>query len=118
MRQQHLAVGYFGAGATGAAVLIAAAERPDVVAAVVSAGGSLNLAQDYLPRVLAPTLLIAAQQDAQAVTQSQNVLAQLTKEKQFEQVEGGKSLFETKDSVTKVAQFASAWFNKYLVTIA
>ena len=115
---EHLAVGYFGAGATGAAVLIAAAERPDVVAAVVSAGGSLNLTQNYLPRVLAPTLLIAAQQDAQAVTQSQSILAQLTKEKQFEQVEGGRSLFATKDSVTKVAQLASAWFNKHLVTIA
>ena len=115
---QHLAVGYFGAGATGAAVLIAAAERPDVVAAVVSAGGSLDQAQDYLPRVLTPTLLIAAQQDTQAVTQNQHVLEQLTKVKQFEQVEGGRSLFETKESVTKVAQLASAWFNTHLVTIA
>jgi len=115
---QHLAVGYFGAGATGAAVLIAAAERPDVVAAVVVVGGSLDLAQDYLPRVLSPTLLIAAQQNAQAVTQSQSALEHLTKEKRFEQVEGGMTLFETKESVTKVTQLASAWFNAHLVTIA
>ncbi len=115
---QHLSIGYFGAGATEAAVLIAAAERPDVVAALVSAGGYIDKARDYLPRVIAPTLLVAAQQDTSAITQSQSALESLTKEKRFEQVEGGASLFATKESVTKVAQLASEWFNTHLVTIA
>ncbi len=116
---QHLSIGYFGVGATGGAVLIAAAERPDVVAAVVAAGGSLDQAQDYLQRVLAPVLLIASTQNTQAVTQSQNALEHLAKEKRFEQVDAGaSSLFTTKESVTKVAQLASQWFNTHLVTIA
>lgn len=115
---QNLSIGYFGAGATGAAVLIAAAERPDVVAAVVSAGGSLDAAQDYLRRVMAPTLLIASQQNTQAVTQSQSTLENLPNEKRFEQVEGGTSLFATQESISKVAGLASAWFNTHLVTIA
>ncbi|GAC1391748.1 MAG: hypothetical protein NVS4B11_34220 [Ktedonobacteraceae bacterium] len=114
----YLSIGYFGAGATGAAVLIAAAERPDVVASVVSVGGYIDRAQEYLQRVMAPTLLIASQQDTQAVTQSQSALESFVKEKRFEQVEGGKSLFDTKESVTKVAQLASQWFNTHLVTIA
>jgi len=113
---QHLSIGYFGVGATGAAVLIAAAERPDVVAAVVTTGGTLDQAQDYLPRVLAPTLLIASAQNTQAVTQSQHALENLPNEKHFEQVDA--SLFGTKESVVKVAQLASQWFNTYLVTIA
>ena len=116
---QHLSIGYFGAGATGAAVLIAAAERPDVVAAVVAAGGTLDQAQGYLQRVLAPVLLIASSQNMQAVTQSQQALENLPQEKRFEQVEAGASaLFATKESVTKVAQLASQWFNTHLVTIA
>ncbi len=116
---QHLSIGYFGAGATGAAVLIAAAERPDVVAAIVSAGGYINQAQDYLGRVLAPTLLIAAKQDAQAVVQDTAALESLAnKEKQFEQIEGGEFLFATKDSVVSVAKLASNWFNTHLTTIA
>ncbi len=116
---QHLSIGYFGAGATGAAVLIAAAERPDVVAAVVSAGGYIDSAQDYLRRILAPTLLIASKQDTQAVTQDTAALENLAnQEKQFEQVEGGVSLFATKDSVVSVAKLASNWFNTHLITIA
>ena len=115
---QHLSIGYFGAGATGAAVLIAAAERPDVVAAVVAAGGMLDAAQDYLRRVLAPTLLIAATQNTQAIAQSQQALENFPKEKRFEQIEAGSaSLFATNDSVTKVAQRASQWFSTHLVTI-
>jgi len=116
---QHLSIGYFGAGATGAAVLIAAAERPDVVAAVVSAGGYIEQAQDYLRRVITPTLLIAAKQDTQAVAQDQSALESLAnKDKQFEQIEGGESLFALKDNVNSVAQLASKWFNTHLVTIA
>ncbi|MGZ3715083.1 MAG: alpha/beta hydrolase, partial [Ktedonobacterales bacterium] len=41
---QHLKVGYFGASTGAAAALIAAAERPDAVAAIVSRGGRPDLA--------------------------------------------------------------------------
>ncbi len=114
---QHLSIGYFGAGATGAAVLIAAAERPDVVAAVVAAGSTLDSAEEYLRRILAPTLLIAATQNSQAVAQSQHALENLPTEKRFEQVDAGTSLFATKESVIKIAQLASQWFNTHLVII-
>src|SRR6185295_20022644 len=54
----RLSVGCFGASTGAAAALMAAAERPDRVAAVVSRGGRPDLAAAALARVRAPTLLI------------------------------------------------------------
>ena len=51
-------IGYFGASTGAAAALIAAAKLPDEIGAVVSRGGALILAEDYLPLVRAPTLLL------------------------------------------------------------
>ena len=50
-----LSVGLFGASTGGGAALVAAAERPRRVAAVVSRGGRPDLAGEALPRVKAPT---------------------------------------------------------------
>src|SRR5438309_94282 len=48
---QNLRVGYFGSSTGGGAALVAAAELPDRVAAVVSRGGRPDLAGDALPKV-------------------------------------------------------------------
>lgn len=113
----NLSLGYFGAGVTGAAALIAAAERPDVVKAVVAAGAPLDLAQDYLRRVLAPTLLIAAQQDTNAVNQSQQAVENLPKEKRFEQIAGVRELFSSQESIMQVARLTGEWFAQHLEPI-
>src|SRR5262249_15570326 len=47
----NLALGYFGASTGAAAALVAAAERPEVVGAVVSRGGRPDLAGPALPQV-------------------------------------------------------------------
>src|SRR3990172_2787563 len=52
-----LPIGYFGASTGAAATLIAAAQLSHTVAAVVSRGGRPDLAEGYLSRVQAPTLL-------------------------------------------------------------
>ena len=54
----RLPVACFGASTGAAAALIAAAQRPEVVRAVISRGGRPDLAGDALPKVQAPTLLI------------------------------------------------------------
>src|SRR5687767_11040255 len=61
---QHLPIGYFGASTGAAAALIAAAARPQAVCAVVSRGGRPDLADEALPQVKAPTLLIVGGDDA------------------------------------------------------
>src|SRR5438067_122885 len=50
-----LAVGYFGASTGGGAALVAAAERPELVGAVVSRGGRPDLAGPALGQVQSPT---------------------------------------------------------------
>ncbi len=54
---RNLRVGYFGASTGAGAALVAAAERPTQVGAIVSRGGRPDLAREALPRVTAPTLL-------------------------------------------------------------
>lgn len=103
---QHLAIGYFGMGTTGASTLIAAAERPDVVAAIVSVSGQLAAAQEYLPRILSPTLLIALGNDQNTTTM--NALEKIAVEKHFEQVAN------IDEDLTRIA---GAWFTKYLTLI-
>src|SRR6516165_620428 len=60
---RSLKIGYFGASTGGGAALVAAAERPEAVGAVVSRGGRPDLAEDALSAVRAPTLLIVGGDD-------------------------------------------------------
>ena len=62
-KTRQLRFSYFGARTGGAAALVAAAELPGDVGAVVSRGGRPDLAGDALPRVRAPTLLIVGGED-------------------------------------------------------
>jgi putative phosphoribosyl transferase len=72
---QHLPIGYFGASTGAAAALVAAAERPDVVNAVVSRGGRPDLAGPALMRVRAPTLLIVGGNDVLVIPGSARAAA-------------------------------------------
>src|SRR5262249_8498084 len=71
-----LAVGYFGASTGAGAALVAAAERPDVVRAVVSRGGRPDLAGSALARVRAPTLLIVGGADLPVIGLNRQTLGQ------------------------------------------
>lgn len=53
-----LNIGYFGRGRGAATALIAASQRPELVGAIVSLAGRLDLAKTSLPLVKAPTLLL------------------------------------------------------------
>ena len=63
----RLPIGCFGASTGAAAALIAAADRPHAIAAVVSRGGRPDLAGGALGRVMAPTLLIVGGYDGQVI---------------------------------------------------
>jgi len=64
---RRLPAGYFGASTGGGAALVAAAERPGAIGAVVSRGGRPDLAGPALQRVQAPTLLIVGGEDYQVI---------------------------------------------------
>ncbi|MBI2909583.1 MAG: dienelactone hydrolase family protein [Chloroflexi bacterium] len=111
---RDLAIGYFGASTGAAAALVAAAERPEVVKAVVSRGGRPDLADPALPQVRAPTLLIVGGRDYPVITMNNNALAKLKVEKQLAIVPGATHLFEEPGALEKVAQLAAEWFVRFL----
>jgi dienelactone hydrolase len=112
---RHLRVGYFGASTGAGAALVAAAERPDVVGAVVSRGGRPDLAGPALARVRAPTLLIVGGYDLQVIQLNRVAFAQLHCEKQLVIVPGATHLFEEPGTPDEVARLAREWFERYLM---
>jgi putative phosphoribosyl transferase len=112
---KELPVGCFGASTGAAAALVAAAERPEPVGAVVSRGGRPDLAGGALRRVLAPTLLIVGGRDPEVLRINEQVLPLLTGEARLEIVPGATHLFEEPGALERVAELARAWFLRYLV---
>jgi putative phosphoribosyl transferase len=110
-----LKVGYFGASTGGGAALVAAAERPDLVGAVVSRGGRPDLAGASLLQVRAPTLLIVGGRDVPVIEMNREALGQLRCEKQLEIVPGATHLFEEPGTLEVVAGLAERWFRQHLM---
>lgn len=106
----RLPLGYFGASTGAAAALLAAAERPSVVRAVVSRGGRPDLAGTALRDVRAPTLLIVGGRDPQVLEFNREALLLLGGWKKLEIVPGATHLFEEPGTLEHVAQSAARWF--------
>lgn len=113
-KTSHLRLGYFGASTGAGAALVAAAERPDIVGAVVSRGGRPDLAAPVLGRVKAPTLLIVGGNDFPVIDMNREALAKLKVDKELVIIPGATHLFEEPGTLEKVAEYASKWFIKYL----
>lgn len=107
-------IGYFGASTGAAAALVAAAEAPRCLGAVVSRGGRPDLAGSALPRVQVPTLLIVGGDDAPVIDMNREAMAQLRCEKRLEIVPGATHLFEEPGTLEQVARLAREWFELYL----
>jgi dienelactone hydrolase len=112
---RELPVGCFGASTGAAAALVAAAERPQRVAAVVSRGGRPDLAGEALRRVTAPTLLIVGGNDPEVIRLNSQAQALLAGESHLEIVPGAGHLFEEPGALEQVARLTRDWFNRYLV---
>jgi dienelactone hydrolase len=110
----QLKLGYFGASTGAAAALVAAVERPRLVAAIVSRGGRPDLAGSALSRVTSPTLLIVGGHDPAVEALNQAALAELRVEKELQIVPGATHLFEEPGALEQVAFLASGWFTRYL----
>ena len=111
----HLPIGLFGASTGAAAALIAAAQRPTRVAAVVSRGGRPDLAGHALEGVRAPTLLIVGGYDTPVIDLNRDILPRLHGEKHLEIIRGATHLFEEPGALEQVARLARDWFRRYVV---
>jgi dienelactone hydrolase len=108
-----LPIGCFGASTGAAAALIAAADRPAAIAAVVSRGGRPDLAGDALALVEAPTLLIVGGDDEPVIELNREAMRQMRARVELEIVPGATHLFEEPGALTQVAELAARWFAQY-----
>ena len=111
---EQLWIGYFGASTGAGAALVAAAERPDEVGAIVSRGGRPDLAGDALPLVKAPTLLIVGGNDEPVIGMNEEALARMRAVKRLQIVPGASHLFEEPGALEEVARLATVWFARHL----
>jgi dienelactone hydrolase len=116
-RMARLRMGCFGASTGAAAALVAAAQRPEEVGAIVSRGGRPDLAGDALPAVRAPTLLIVGGRDETVIELNREAMARMRAPVRLEIVPGGTHLFEEPGTLEQVAALAARWFQEYLGTI-
>jgi putative phosphoribosyl transferase len=111
---EGLAVGMFGASTGGGAALVAAARRPELVAAVVSRGGRPDLAGDALPQVRAPTLLIVGGDDVPVIGMNREAMARMRAPVSLEIVPGATHLFEEPGTLEEVLALARDFFVRHL----
>ena len=105
----HLPIGYFAAGTSAAAALVAAARRPDVVRAIALSDGRADLAGSSLPVVRAPTLLVAPGNHENSVEIDRSAIEQMTTVTQFAIIPGAGPRFEEPGALDEVVQLASEW---------
>ena len=114
-RTHDLRVGLFGASTGAAAALLAAAERPELVRAVVSRGGRPDMAEAALARVRAPTLLIVGGADHEVLALNRAALDGMRAPvRDLAIVNGATHLFEEPGALERVAALAASWFTRHL----
>ena len=109
-----LPVGLFGASTGAGAAIVAAAERPVRVYAVVSRGGRPDLAGDALPDVTAPTLLVVGGRDEVVIDLNERARDHMRADVRLEIVAGATHLFEEPGALERVAALARDWFVQHL----
>lgn len=102
--------GYFGASTGAGAALVAAAELPRLIHAVVSRGGRPDLAGEALEHVEAPTLAIVGGNDPVVLELNRRALDRMHCVKALHVIPGATHLFEEHGALEEVAKLARAWF--------
>ena len=98
------------------AALASAAERGNIISAIVSRGGRPDLAgSKALRNVQAPTLFIVGEKDVQVIGMNESAMKQLdqVEKKKLKIVPGATHLFEEPGTLEEVARLAKGWFQCY-----
>jgi dienelactone hydrolase len=112
-----LPIACFGASTGAAAALIAAADRPKAIEAVISRGGRPDLAGDALPHVQAPTLLIVGGADDAVIELNRQAMRRMHAPVCLEIVPGASHLFDEPGTLQEVSRLALAWCRRYLTRV-
>ena len=106
----ELPVGLIGTSGAAAGAMVAAAQRPDLVAAVVSIDGRTDLAVDHLRNLNAPTLLIV--KDMPVLRMNREALTKIRHDRRIEIVHGTDST-----AIESVVQKAMHWMEDKLTLV-
>lgn len=103
-------VGYFGSSTGAAAAVRAAAQLGDDVDAVVTRGGRVDMADEALPDVTAPTLFVVGGADTDVLALNRRARDRLDAEGSLHVVAEAGHLFEGPGQLDEVAAVAADWF--------
>ncbi|WP_026212666.1 dienelactone hydrolase family protein [Longispora albida] len=109
-----LPLGLSGASTGAAAALVAAAQRPEAVRAVVSRSGRTDLAGSLLAEVTAPVLLIVGGHDEVVIELNQQAAGILPGVVGLHIVPGATHLFAEPDALEEAADQTVEWFTRHL----
>jgi pimeloyl-ACP methyl ester carboxylesterase len=107
-------LGYFGASTGGAVAMIAAAERPEVVKAIVLRGARTDLGDASAERIRCPTLILVGGDDTSIQLLNARTMQLLRCEKELVVIPGASHLFEEPGTLESVAQRTADWFDRHL----
>jgi len=107
-------LGYFGASTGGAVAMIAAAQRPGTVGAIVLRGARSDLGDSAAPRILCPTLLLVGANDDSIRKANEQTMRLLRCEKELVVIPGASHLFEEPGTLERVAERTADWFGRFL----
>jgi putative phosphoribosyl transferase len=111
---RDLGIGLFGASSGAAAGLLAAAERPLEVQAVVARSGRPDLVTEHLRHVVAPSLFIVGEKDEPVLGWNREASTHLSGDHTLHVIPGATHLFPEPGALEEVSRVTSEWFAKYL----
>lgn len=114
-RTKDFSIGYFGASTGAAAAILAAIEAGNLIKAIVSRGGRVDLAYEKIESLKTPTLLIVGQNDSGVRESNEATLLKIKSKKDIAIVPGATHLFEEPGAIEKVAELAAKWFKENLI---
>ena len=112
---QGLPIGVCGIGTGGAAAMIAAAEMPLELTALVTLGGQTDLAECAWPTVSTPTLMITGDRDLESLVFNREAKVQLTCPAHLVEIRGATRGLDEPGALEHAAGCATEWFIHYLV---
>jgi pimeloyl-ACP methyl ester carboxylesterase len=101
----------FGASTGAAAAMVTAAERPDLVFAVASRGGRVDLAGDALTRVVSPVLLVVGGADGPTIEWNRVAAQRLPKRPELVIVRDAGHTFEEPGALGEVGERVVRWLD-------
>lgn len=108
----EMPVGAFGVGSGAAAALIAAAQRPERMAAVVACDGRADLATDVLTQVRAPVLLVGGEGTPGAAINER--AARRLRDSTSTRLRAASHCYLDAVGIEDVTVLATEWFRRYL----